>query len=556
MIGKRLFIGFILFIISLLLCLDLFTTNGKPSSFDGLIHMSNIAQYYAVLKDGDFPVSWLGKMANYGMPMALFSQQTVAYVGATFMFIFHNTLVSYNLVLFLFALLSCIFFYIFLREYVNRWSALVGTFLFCFAPYRIINIYIRGAAPEFAVSLFLPLILLSIKRWISDKKSNYYYLLIVSLTLLFLTHPISTIAFSFIIGAYYIFVIWPEKNKIKIILLTVFGGLLSLGIASFYLIPLMMEFKYLYYGLAYSVFLPNSYLELNNLLHPNWFYFFQGDVLTRGHYLHVGSIESLNLICGLIYLIYQYTTKKKIKPLIPVLYTVLFIYLLLITKIGTPIFYVIKPLGNIQHQWRLLSGILFIPPIIIAFLMNGLNKKIQLILGILIIFLIVILRFPQLFGKNYLKTDESTYYSSRDNLYAQVMNTIWTGPTQDYPVKKVKGEIISGQGRIIKRSEHNSWREYEVDAVTDLRLADYTFYFPGWKVYVDNKEVPIEFQDMNYRGVITYKVSPGKHTILVKFTNTKVRLLANIISIFSLGVLGLLIIFRKKLSSHPSKQGA
>lgn len=516
--------------------------------------MSNIAQYYTALKDGDFPVRWLGKMANYGMPMALFSQQTVAYLGAIFMFVFHNTLFSYNIVLFLFALLSCIFLYIFLRDYVNKWSALIGTFLFCFAPYRIINIYIRGAAPEFAASLFLPLILLSIKRWITDKRSNYYYLLIISLTLLFLTHPISTIVFSFIIGAYYIFVIWPEKNKIKIILLTFFAGLLSLGIASFYLIPLLREFKYLYYGLGDSVFLPNSYLELDNLLHPNWFYFFQGDVLTRGHYLHIGSIETLILICGLLYLIYQYITKKKIQPLVPILYAVFFIYLLLITKIGTPIFYAIKPLGNIQHQWRLLSGILFIPPLVATLLIHNIDKKKQLLMGFLIMITIIALRFPQLYGKNYLKTAESIYYSSKDNLYAQVMNTIWTGPTQSYPVKKVKGEIIAGEGEIIKRNEHNSWRQYEVHAATELRLADYTFYFPGWKVFVDNKEVLIEFQDVDYRGVITYHVPQGNHTVIVKFTDTKVRLLANMISLFSVGVLGTLIIFRKKLFGHPVKQ--
>jgi hypothetical protein len=233
-----------------------------------------------------------------------------------------------------------------------------------------------------------------------------------------------------------------------------------------------------------------------------------------------------------------------------------FVYFILITKIGTPIFEFIKPLGNIQHQWRLLSGIQFIPPIIIAIILNKLGKRKQLILGALIVISIIIFRFPQLYGKNYLHTSESVYFSSKDNLYSQVMNTIWTGPTQSYPVKKVKGEIIEGKGEITKRNEKNSWREYEIDSTTDVRLADYTFYFPGWKVYVDNKETPIEFQDMNYRGVITYRVPQGKHNIVVKFTETKIRLLADFISLFSLTILGLMIIFRKRLFSHPSKKSS
>lgn len=505
------------------------------------------------MSDGDFPVRWLGKMANYGMPIPLFSQQTFAYIGALLMFVFHNTLVSYNVTLFLFALGSCIFFYTFLREYANKWSALIGTFLFCFAPYRIINLYIRGAAPEFAASLFLPLILLSIKKWITDKNNNYYYLFIISLTFLFLTHPISIISFSFIIGAFYIYSIWSEKNRVRFILLTLYGGLLALGIASFYLIPLTREFKYLYYGLGDSVFLQNSYLELQNIVKPGWFYFFKGDILTRGHYLHIGSIEIIVLLLGVVYSIYQVISKKKINILIPIFLVIFLIYLVLVTKIGTPLFTIIKPLGNIQHQWRFLSGMLFIPPLISALMLNKFGKKCSYIVGFIIVISVIILRFPQLYGKNYFRTGESMYYSSKDNLYAQVMNTIWTGPTQNYPVKMVKGEIIEGKGKIIQREEHNSWRRYVVEAKTELRLVDYTFYFPGWKVLIDNKEVLIEFQDMNYRGVITYRMPVGKHTISVVFVDTKVRFIANMISLFSMGILGLTVIFGKKLFGHPSK---
>lgn len=531
-------------------------THGKPSSFDGLIHMSNIAQYYEALKDGDFPVRWLEKMANYGMPIPLFSQQTIAYLGAGIMFFTNNALVSYNIVILIFAFLSSFAFYCFLREYVDKYSALIATFLFCFAPYRIINLYIRGAAPEFAASLFLPLILLTLKKWITDKNSNYYYLFIISLIFLFLTHPISIISFSFIIGAFYIYCIWSEKDKVRFILLTLFGGLLALGIASFYLIPLTREFKYLYYGLGDSVFLQNSYLELQNIVKPGWYYFFEGDILTRGHYLHIGSIEIIVLLLGVAYFIYQIVRKKKISILIPILLVIFLIYLVLVTKIGTPLFNIIKPLGNIQHQWRFLSGMLFIPPLITALMMRMCGKKCSYIVGFIIIISIIFLRFPQLYGKNYFRTGESMYYSSKDNLYAQVMNTIWTGPTQNYPVKLIKGEIIEGTGKIVQRQEHNSWRKYIINAETELRLVDYTFYFPGWKVYIDEKEVPIEFQDMNYRGVITYDVPPGKHSILVKFMDTKVRFFANIVSIISIGLLGITIVFRRKLFGHSSKQSS
>lgn len=519
--------------------------------------MSNMAQYHKALSDGDFPVRWLDKMANYGMPIPLFSQQTVAYLGALFIFIFNNVLLSYNLVVLVFALLSSYAFYYFLREYFDEWSSLIATVLLCFAPYRIINIYIRGALPEFAASFFLPIILLSMKKWLQDKKGIYFYVFVIAIFFLALTHPISLTVYSFIIGFYFLYLLQQVRSIPYTILMIVIGSLVSLGMASFYLIPLLLEFKYLYYGLGGSVFLPNSFLELKNLLMPQWYYFTSGDILTRGHYLHIGIVELFVLIGGFVYIIGKLIYRRKVNIIFLGAYLLLFLYLVLITKLGTPIFTLIGVFGNIQHQWRLLSGIIFLPPFIFAYLLSKFNYKTKMIVGSMVVLVIVLLRFPQLYGKNYVATDDSVYLSSRDNLYAQVMNTIWTGPTQSYPVKKVKGEIIEGRGKIVKRIESNSWRTYDVIAESpEIRLVDNTFYFPGWKVYVDHNETPIEFQDMNYRGVITYRIPAGRHTVEVRFTNTKVRLLANVVSLLSIGVLGLLIIFKKRLLHHPAKKRA
>jgi hypothetical protein len=65
-------------------------------------------------------------------------------------------------------------------------------------------------------------------------------------------------------------------------------------------------------------------------------------------------------------------------------------------------------------------------------------------------------------------------------------------------------------------------------------MADYTFYFPGWRAYIDGRETTIQFQDPEYRGVITYYVPSGEHRIDLLFTDTKVRKFGIVISIFSI----------------------
>lgn len=493
--------------------------------------MSNIAQYFVALKDGDFPVRWLGASANYGMPFGIFSQATVAYLGALLMFLVGNTLISYNILIFLFAFLSCISLYVFLREYTDRLSSLAGTLLFCFAPYRIVNIYIRGAIPEFAASFFLPIILLSLKRWIEDKKTNYYFLLILSLSLLFLTHPISGIVFSVIAGFYFVFLVWRRKNWGRVVLAAIVAVILSLGISAFYLLPLTREIVYLNQGTHETIFTANSFIEVGNLFREG---------LPIDNYLHIGLIELVVFVLGLILIVRNYLKKKKNNSFLIISYISLFVCVFLLTKTATSLFYLIKPLGNVQHQWRFLSGIIFIAPIVLAFIINSLDKRSRYIAIALLVVSLVVVRFSQAKGKDYVATPENQYFSSKENLYSQVMNTVWTGSTESYPSKEIKGEIIEGRGEIVSRDEHNSWRKYEVNSNKGIRMIDKTFYFPGWKVYVDGKDTPIEFQDINHRGVITYRVPSGKHTVLVKFENTKTRKFANVLTVISLLVVVLL----------------
>ena len=81
-----------------------------------------------------------------------------------------------------------------------------------------------------------------------------------------------------------------------------------------------------------------------------------------------------------------------------------------------------------------------------------------------------------------------------------------------------------------------------------LSILDNTSYFPGWTVKVDNTTVPVQFQDVNHRGLLEFSVPSGKHNVVIEFNESKVRLIADIISAFALGILVVLIIFRQRIN--------
>lgn len=539
----------ILFIISCLFVLDLFVNKGQPASFDEPTHLANIAMFYKSMKTGDLHVTWTDGFANYGMPIGLIAQQTTSYLGGFINFLVHNVVISYNLVVLIGAFFSTLFFYWFLRLYFKPESSLLGAFLFHFAPYRIINVYIRGDVPEFFASIFLPLILLGMYFFVKRKNLIGLLVIVISTTLLILTHPMMVIIYAFIIGPYGLYILYKDQYFIKksIMMGAAFVG--GVMLSGYYIVPLVAEVRYFYYGLEKNHLKIDNYLTLANFIDPRWYYFYKNDIFPRGHFLKTGIVEMFTLLAGALYLCVN-RVKKHWISLLSISLGISVVTMLLMTKYAEPLFLKINFLGNVQHQWRLLSAFIFLPAIIITYLTDRAPK----ILIIAMIIIIALFSFSQLYGKNYTIHPDASNYFTLENLHGNIMNTIWTGPTQDYPVRTEKPGIIEGKGTVLSQSVQNSVRKYQINANTDVRMADYTFYFPGWKVFVDNQPVVIQFQDPAYRGVITYNVPKGTHSVVVKFTDTKYRLLGNLVSFVSLVVLFGIIITRRSLSKIYDKK--
>jgi hypothetical protein len=533
----------LLSISSFLLVFALFLSKGLPATFDGRMHTTIIAQFYRGLSSGELHVTWADGFGNYGMPMPIIHQQVTSYLGAGINFITQNIVVSTHIVYFIGALLSTLFLYIFLRIYFTPTSALAGALLFNFSSYRIFNMYVRGALPEFFAAVSLPLILIAIYYLFQKEKKSAFFLLLISVSLLVLTHPFLFIIYSFIFIPYIAFNVWKSKNKFRKIIISGLAFALGIGISSYYLLPLVFEVKYFYYGLAQNHFTPNQFASWGSYFSNDWYYFYKDSPLVRGNVIPFGILESGILLLGFFVLLYRIIKKQHVYKTILFFSVLVSLPIIFFTTQYAEFFYTnISLLGNIQHPWRLFSALIFIPPIIVAYLLDMLEmRKRIIILGVLLL-LVALLRFPQLYTKNNTLYPESHYFFTKDNVAAVVLNPIWTGRSQDYPEKKEKIEIIEGEGVVLKKSVGNAFRVYEIDAKTDLRVVDYTFYFPGWNVYVDEKTVPIEFQDNKYRGVITYSVPNGKHVVKVIFEDTKVRSIANQLSILFLGISAVLLL--------------
>ncbi|MBI5614059.1 hypothetical protein HY947_03995 [Candidatus Gottesmanbacteria bacterium] len=71
----------------------------------------------------------------------------------------------------------------------------------------------------------------------------------------------------------------------------------------------------------------------------------------------------------------------------------------------------------------------------------------------------------------------------------------------------------------------------------------HTSYYPGWRVYVDERSEEIDYT----HGDIRFPVSGGIHSIVMSLESTSDQKIAHLISFFSLCVLVVLIIIRKRI---------
>lgn len=501
--------------------------------------MTTMAQFATALQDREFPVTWANNFANYGLPLPIFAHQLPAYLGAFLILAGFSVVGAYNFLMFLAVFLSSLAFYYFLRQHTNSRQALLLTLLMNFFPYRIHNIYVRGALPELLASVFLPLILLSIHYFNIKKRKFALITLLFSIFFLAIAHPM--MLFIFVLpAAIYFFLTINKKDIKKQLLWTTSAVILSLSMASFYLLPLLTEVKYFYQGSNQARINPANFFTLNNFLSNYWPYFYAHPG-PRGNFLQFGLLEFIVVLFSVLVIFVELLHNKfknlktyflKNKFALGQLFLII-LTIFLLTKYSQIIYEKIPGFANLQYPWRFLVLLQFSIPFLFLFIFKKIKILNNFYLQILIVTLLLLMRVPQLYGKNYVKLPENKFYFNQANLHSQNFNTVWSANSLSYQKKSIQAALIEGDGELSIIEVKNASRHYKLIAKTPVRLLDYTFYFPVWQVLANGQAVDIEFQDSDYRGLITYRLPEGEYDLNLDYRPSIIRKIANTFSLLA-----------------------
>jgi hypothetical protein len=106
----------------------------------------------------------------------------------------------------------------------------------------------------------------------------------------------------------------------------------------------------------------------------------------------------------------------------------------------------------------------------------------------------------------------------------------------------VTAEVLAPDASLEMMRAAGASDEVRVQAPSGTTVLFYTYYFPGWRVYVDGQRVPnSEMQIVPPYGLLAVDVPPGEHHVLLRWGDTPLRLAGKVTTLAGL-VLALVLI--------------
>lgn len=519
---------------------SLFQT-GLPLTHDGQDHVARIANFYQSLSEGNLIPRW-GANLNWGFghPILMFLYPLPSYIASLFHFLGFSLIDSVKLVFGLTFIISGIGIYLWINRLLGMYAGLAASTLYMFAPYRFVNLYVRGAIGEHVSFAFIPFILFFSTKLFLDKKITRIGFVIntvgvaIFTAFLILSHNALSILFLVFAGFYTIILFLKDKDVKKLIAVfisVVYGFLLS----AFFWFPAYTEGKYTLRDIVTgNSEYASRFIDPLKLFVPSWSYGITGQLSVQ-----IGIVHIALIIVSLL-VVYKLIKKEKLKKRI---YITTFIFFLLslfmMLKESNFIWSFFTTIQKFQFPWRFLSLTVLTSSILGAYFISNIKDKKRAWFAIGGLLVLIGIFYSSYWRANgyLIKSDsffEKVYYGTTDTGES---SPIWSVRFMEQEAR-APVEIISGSARVEEVFRSSTRHEYKVTASKDAQLRENTLYFPGWNIYVNGKRLDvnseIEFQDSVNRGVMTFYVDKGVSRVEVVFEDTKLRTFSNMISVFAL----------------------
>lgn len=527
----RIKIILILFFLTLPTLLPFF--NSRFFYTQDYIFIARLHQMSTALADGQFPVRWAPDL-RFGEPIFNFYAPLPYYIGALIHRLGFNFLWTAKTLFILSSILSALTMYIFIRELFGKKAGILASILYTCAPYRAVDIYVRGSLSETWAFIFFPLIFYA--SLLVVKKANFKRISFLSLSLsgLFLTHNVTTLMFFPFLALWIGYLIWQKKN-LKVIIPLTAAFILGIGLAAFFILPAVFErqfiqtkylivgyFNYRAHFVAFKQFFSLFWGYGSSLWGPN-----------DGLSFQVGFVNWVILgLTGVFAIVFR--RDKNFLGLSLLLGLSFFLSIFLQHNKSTLIWEALPIMAFIQFPWRFLAISVFIVAIAGGAIAPHFKNRFKFLYFVLIIASIVS-------TFSYFKPKEYADDSFFDKFLNKETMRKGVDLTKDYLpiwVETVDGEVFDtpraekGKVEISNLVRRSTSLQFSLKVLDEALIEAPITYFPGWEVRANDKI--ITQANPSKMGLIRFELPKEQYNVKLQLKDTPIRAFANLVSSFSI----------------------
>jgi uncharacterized membrane protein len=504
------------------------------------------------LKDGQFPVRWVGDLGyGYGYPIFNFYAPLPYYVGAGFVILGFDALIATKIIIGLGVLLAALSMFFLAKKIWGSWGSMISSVLYVFAPYHAVQVYVRGALGELWAYALIPFIFLGVIFVYERKTLKGVLLGGSSFALVILSHNIFGMLLGGILSLFFLFEIIKyilRKADTKII----FGLLgiitIGLGLSAFFWLPALSEAHLTRsYTLTQGT---NDFREhfvyLDQLWDWPWGYAGSAPGRADGMSFKIGKVHLIVALIGLLSLIVVIKKTPNSKKVITTLLVLgLITSVFMTTALSARVWELVPPLAYLQYPWRFLVLIVFCVSLLAGAVQfeKYLEAKFFKYIFVTCVVSAVLVWNVKYFQPQYLTPQTAADYTNKDAMIWDISKISDEYLPQNFPIpatqtETAKDAVSTTNDIIVRESDIKSqlWH-VAVDAPLGGQVLFSLSPFPGWKFFVDTREViPSIFGRQQ-----AISLSAGSHLITAYLKDTWVRQLANMISLLS-GAIALILL--------------
>lgn len=532
---------FILLIFSIPAVWALFVPGFYGASDD--MHIAWLYELDRTIKLGQIPPRFVPDLSfGFGYPLFNFVFPLPFYIGEIFHLLGLSFVDSIKAVFFISIPLSGILMFLFLRELTKNKFAFIGAMLYMYAPYRAVDIYIRGAIGEALSFLFLPLVILSIVKLNQPKNWKWIGVGAISVTSLVLSHNITAYMFFPFVIMFFLLQFFTTAVKKVFFLKSILMFFLAISGSIYFWLPALLESNSFKYDTVFNFF--DHFPTIKQLVTLYWGYgaSVAGDGDGMSFFLGGANLLVLTL-AGLLLILKWKIISRQNKLLMIWVVSALAAAFFLMNYRSIFVWNNLPLLPYFQFPWRFLILVTFFTPILVVIFEKFKYEKIlyMLILALIIFPTWTFFRPQHFLGRQddyylnrYIPTPiASSEYLKIQEEYLRLPKAVEKRPNKNFPLlfseEGMNRETVPLRGikRVDKFSDLKVAFEFESDEGSLINLNKY--YFPGWQAKIDGKSVEI-LAGKPY-GQVSIFVPSGSHKAEIYFQETNFRNLLNFASL-------------------------